>query len=335
MMDAEKTTRGEPIPFYPETNEFLRYLQSRGARPAIVAHRGDSFRAPENTLEAALLARQAGACAWELDVQLTRDGVPIVLHDESLLRTTDVARQFAGDPRGQHGFRVADFTIDEVKSLDAGSWFVAQESGQRSAHSFGTLERLDPTWIERYQSGRVTVPTLAEAMTFTREHDWLVNVEIKSFPEGHADLIERVIRTALETETSTRVLISSIDHADVALANRPGREYALGILTRTPLHRTHDYAPGLVGADTVHVSTEVLGSHTAAYRQKPSPRSLSTDLVQDLRFRGIPLLVYTVNDHGSGSLSEHLAKIGVDGLFTDDPHGMRLSFDAGSIRGCA
>ena len=91
----------------------------------IVAHRGDSVRAPENTLEAARLAWKAGATAWELDVQLTRDGVPVVLHDESLLRTTNVAAMFKDDPRGLAGFRVSDFDYNEIRALDAGSWFVA------------------------------------------------------------------------------------------------------------------------------------------------------------------------------------------------------------------
>src|SRR4051794_37261026 len=85
--------------------DWLRALRRpRPGRPLIIAHRGDSSHAPENTLEAALLGRDSGADAWELDVQLTRDGVPVVVHDETLLRTTDVARRFAGDPRGDDGF---------------------------------------------------------------------------------------------------------------------------------------------------------------------------------------------------------------------------------------
>ena len=111
-------------------NRFLALLKARGDDPVIVAHRGDSFHAPENTLEAARLAWEAGADAWELDVQLTRDGVPIVLHDESLLRTTDVATRFKDDPRGQAGFRVSDFDFSEIRALDAGSWFVAADGGR-------------------------------------------------------------------------------------------------------------------------------------------------------------------------------------------------------------
>lgn len=128
----------------------------------ILAHRGDSFHAPENTLEAAVLGHDSGADAWELDVHLTQDGVPVVLHDESLVRTTDVARRFAEDPRGESGFLVSDFTLDEVRSLDAGSWFVDLNGGSRSASDFETLDQLSEVDRARYVSGSVKVPTLVE-----------------------------------------------------------------------------------------------------------------------------------------------------------------------------
>jgi glycerophosphoryl diester phosphodiesterase len=304
-------------------NRFLALLHSKRDHPVIVAHRGDSFRAPENTLEAARLARNAGATAWELDVQLTRDGVPVILHDESLLRTTDVAIKFAGDRRGQAGFRVSDFDFDEVRSLDAGSWFVASEGGPRSARDFGSLDRLDASHAEQYASGRVVIPTLSEALVFTRENDWLINVEIKSFPEQPRDSVEPVLNVIGETQTAGRVLISSFDHRDIAAANVPGREYALGILTMTPLERIADYARDLVGADTVHFSADVVGSETIAYRRVCSPQSLERELVADLNRCGIPVLVYTVNDFRPAGLAGHLAAIGVAGLFTDDPEGMQ------------
>jgi glycerophosphoryl diester phosphodiesterase len=311
-------------------NHFLALLKSSRDYPVVVAHRGDSFHAPENTLEAARLARQTGADAWELDVQLTRDGVPVVIHDQSLLRTSDVAIQFAADPRGRDGFLVSDFDFEEVRALDAGSWFVTAGGGPRSAHSFGTLDRLDPACIEHYRSGRITIPTLADALILTREQDWLVNVEIKSFPESPPDLVDRVLEIVAETDTAPLVLISSFDHTDVAAANRPGREHALGILTCTPLYRIHDYATELVGADTVHVSSQVLGSDSVAYRRDPAARSLRTDALPELKKRSIPILAYTVNEHGRASLAEHMAQIGIDGLFTDDPDGIKRCFEASS-----
>jgi glycerophosphoryl diester phosphodiesterase len=310
-------------------NRFLAILLGERVHPVVVAHRGDSFRAPENTLEAARLGWEAGATAWEMDVQLTRDGVPIVLHDESLLRTTDVAQKFAGDARGGDGFRLSDFDLDEVRSLDAGSWFVSEEGGGRSARDFGTLGRMKPSMLGHYASGRVKIPTLVEALTFTREQDWLVNVEIKSFPERPRAMVEPVLQVIAATETSCRVLISSFDHRDVAAANVPGREYALGILAMTPLHQLLRYARELVGADTVHLSRDVVGCETVEYRTHRSPKRLESEVVADLSRGGVPILVYTVNDHGRGSLAEDLAAIGVAGFFTDDPLGMTLSFSSG------
>jgi glycerophosphoryl diester phosphodiesterase len=309
------------------TNQFLTLLKSRKHCPIIVAHRGDCFGAPENTLEAARLAWKAGADAWEFDVQLTRDGVPILLHDESLLRTTDVAGRFHGDPRAKDGFRVSDFDFSEVRSLDAGSWFVAPDGGARSACAFGTLDRLTTESMALYRSGQVRIPTLGEALCLTKELDWLVNVEIKSFPESPSGLVEQVLEVIAQTGTAPRVLVSSFDHADVAAADRPGREHALGILAMTPLYRTADYATRLVGADTIHVSTEVLGSESVAYRREHGALSFRLNLINEVKEQGVPILVYTVNAHGDGSLSYHLAEIGVDGLFTDDPGGLKQYFE--------
>jgi glycerophosphoryl diester phosphodiesterase len=304
-------------------NRFLALLLSPRLHPLIIAHRGDSFHAPENTLEAARLGWEAGADAWELDVQSTGDGVAVVLHDESLLRTTDVAARFAEDPRGRDGFRASDFDFDEVRTLDAGSWFVEDNGGPRSARNFGTLDRLDPDAIAHFRSGSVLVPTLEEALIFTREQDWLVNVEIKSFPDHPPGLVERVLEVIAATGTADRVLISSFDHADVVEADREGRRYALGILLATPIHRIADYAVDIVGADTVHVSTEVLGAESVAYRRAGTAATLRHDIVAALKQRGLPTLVYTVNHQAGGKLARHLAEIGVAGLFTDDPKGLK------------
>jgi glycerophosphoryl diester phosphodiesterase len=87
--------------------------------PAVIAHRGASFDAPEETIPAYILARDLGADYLELDLQRTKDGVLIALHDNTLERTTNIATVF---PK-----RAADavntFTLAELKQLDAGSWF--------------------------------------------------------------------------------------------------------------------------------------------------------------------------------------------------------------------
>ena len=82
-------------------------------RPFLWAHRGASCCAPENTLAAFTLAVDSGADGLELDIHLSRDGVPVVIHDETLERTTD-----------GYGF-VAEMTVQQLRQLDAGSWFSA------------------------------------------------------------------------------------------------------------------------------------------------------------------------------------------------------------------
>ena len=89
------------------------------AHPAVIAHRGASYDAPESTTPAYLLARDQGADYLELDLQRSSDGVLVVVHDDVLSRTSDVAERF---PERKDS-PVSAFTLAELKSLDAGSWF--------------------------------------------------------------------------------------------------------------------------------------------------------------------------------------------------------------------
>ena len=303
-------------------NQF-RALLHRGDRTILVAHRGDSAYAPENTLEAAQRAWDEGADAWELDVQLSRDGVPVVLHDESLVRTTDVLTRFAGDPRGAAGFLVADFDFEEIRTLDAGSWFLEPSGGHRTASAFGTWGALGPAERARYASGAVRVPSLADALALTDRLDWSVNVELKSFPDTDPRLFEAAFGVIRRTGTASRVLISSFDHADVARATRLAPEVATGVLVATPVYRPSEYVREHVRADTFHPSAEVLGSRSNAYRRRPSAASLRLGDVEALRRDDVPVLVFTVNDSNPGGLASHLAEAGVSGFFTDDPRGLR------------
>jgi glycerophosphoryl diester phosphodiesterase len=89
------------------------------AHPAVIAHRGASFDAPESTAAAYKLARDLGADYLEMDLQRSKDGVLFALHDNNLQRTTDVATRF---PERKDSPANA-FTMAELKTLDAGSWF--------------------------------------------------------------------------------------------------------------------------------------------------------------------------------------------------------------------
>ncbi len=87
--------------------------------PAVVAHRGNSAVAPQNTLAAFEAAWRAGAHSIEIDIQPTADGAIVVIHDDTVDATTD----------GQGA--VGEMTLDAVRALDAGSWFAAAYAGQR------------------------------------------------------------------------------------------------------------------------------------------------------------------------------------------------------------
>ncbi|MBT2504479.1 glycerophosphodiester phosphodiesterase [Streptomyces sp. ISL-98] len=95
--------------------------------PAVIAHRGASAYAPENTLAAIDLADRMGFAWVENDVQRTKDGELVVVHDDSLARTTNVEQLFPG----RSPWKIKDFTAAEIATLDAGSWFGSDFAGAR------------------------------------------------------------------------------------------------------------------------------------------------------------------------------------------------------------
>lgn len=107
-------------------------------RKTSVAHRGASAYAPEHTLAAYRLALEQGADFVEQDLAVTRDGVLICLHDPSLERTTNVEELFPSrsteieyEGKTRRTWLANDFTLEEIKRLDAGSWFDARFSAER------------------------------------------------------------------------------------------------------------------------------------------------------------------------------------------------------------
>src|SRR5262249_52537533 len=116
---------------------------AQSGKKILVAHRGASAYAPEHTIEAYRLAIEQGADFVEQDLQITKDGALVCLHDLTLERTTDVEvvfpHRFLADGSedqppdtrpSKHGY-VSDFTLGEIKRLDAGSWFNAKFKGAK------------------------------------------------------------------------------------------------------------------------------------------------------------------------------------------------------------
>ena len=298
------------------TSRFQQLFDRKDAGLLMIAHRGDCSRAPENTLLAADWGKRSGAVAWELDVHLTKDGVPVVIHDESLARTTNVATKFAGDRRGIQGYLVADFDLIEIESLDAGGWFLQPEPTERTARALGTTDLIDPTTRNAICNGSVTIPTLVQALIWTKDHNWLVNVELKSFPHLDARLTEVVLKTIRETQSENHVLVSSFDHREICRVVDMAPEIPVGALCATPIGRSAVYAGEILNVNALHVSADVLGASSLAYQRCRQASSLAVAEIHALRANGIAVLVYTVNDP---KLARDLFDAGVTGVFSDTP----------------
>ena len=127
--------------------------------PRIVAHRGGGLLAPENTLAGIRLARNLGFVGVEFDVKLTADGIPVLMHDDTLERTTNGSGLVAGA-----GYQ-------EIAKLDAGGWFGNEFSGE-------------------------PVPSFAAASALCREAGVWANIEIKPSPGQERETGEAVARLA-------------------------------------------------------------------------------------------------------------------------------------------
>ena len=143
--------------------------------PVNIAHRGASAYAPEHTLAAYALAIEMGADYVEQDLQLTSDGVLVCLHDTTLNRTTDVEEMFPDrasevEIRGEmrQVWRVSEFTLEEIKTLDAGSWFSAEFAGAR-VPTF--QEAIDLVKGKAGMYPETKAPEEYEALGFTMEEE--------------------------------------------------------------------------------------------------------------------------------------------------------------------
>ena len=255
-----------------------------------IAHRGARSLAPENTLSAARKAFEIGADMWELDVAVTADGVPYVVHDDTLARTSNVAEVFPSKyPWYSHTFSLA-----EIQQLDFGSWFV-------KADPFGQIAAGVVTAEEQRSYRGERAPTLREALEFTREHNWRVNVEIKNARSTPFDntIAEQVMAEIEALDMIDRVLLSSFNHCYI--------EQAKGI---TPKIETAALVAEPVD-DPIMLLRQL---HAQAFH--PNPASIHLETISALRDQDIPVNVWTVNYEG---LMAMLIDAGVSGIITDFP----------------
>lgn len=299
-------------------NPYLRD-QPRPLRVANVGHRGAMGLRPENTLPSFELAYDLGAHMVELDVHLSRDGVPVVIHDDTVGRTTDAQRLRPGPAPF-----VSELTLAELRELDAGSWFVAAlDRGPPPPHGRTDDERrrfLDGAALASLASGEVRIPTLEEALVLARSRDRRVNVELKAMPRRYARLVPAVVDVIRATRTQDLVLLSSFDHVALVEAKRLAPELPTAALVVSRLHDPGRYVAEVLGGDAWNPGCvgecDSLGFGSEAYGSE-GVRALDRAGIESAHARGVSVHTWTANDPAH---MRALIDVGVDGIITDYPN---------------
>ena len=179
----------------------------------IIAHRGASAYAPENTMASFRLARAQKARGIELDVHFSADGKIVVIHDFTLNRT--------GGADGP----VAAKTLAELRELDFGAWF---------------------------GYGNEMIPELRDVLDFISQTDMILNIELKIDPLAYdAGLTGKTAELVTETGLLGRVIVSSFYHPALSEIKTYNAGIKTGILYVAHIDRVWDYAASC-GADYIH-----------------------------------------------------------------------------------
>ncbi|TXS51681.1 glycerophosphodiester phosphodiesterase [Streptomyces sp. t39] len=251
--------------------------------PLVIAHRGASAYAPENTL-AAVDAADALGFAWvENDVQRTRDGELVVVHDDSLARTTDVEQRFPD----RAPWKVKDFTAAEIATLDAGGWFGERWAGAR-------------------------VPTLQEYLRRVDANGQKLLLEIKK-PELYPDIERDTLRVLGEEgwldrrHVRSRLVVQSFGADSVKAVHEQRPDVTTGFLGTPAVADLPAYAAFTDQINPTHTSL------TAEY-------VAAVHALKGAHGKRLRVSTWTVNDAAGAA---RVAAFGVDGIITNNPDVVR------------
>lgn len=274
--------------------------QNPDRRPLIIAHRGASGLAPENTLVAFRLALAMGADGIELDVNLSSDGTPVVIHDRRLNRTTNRTALVSG------------CSIAELSRLDAGSWFV-----RRLAFRPRARKRVEQAFARYGEAGHQSknkaldfsdqaVPTLDEvfrvlASTGVKR----LYVELKGEAATKSELLNATLALIRHHRLQWVVTLLSFDHPLIQQARAAAPEVRAAVTL--PAARN-----ALVSARTVASAVERAAANEAALHYSLASRRI----VAALHERDIAVSVWTANNR---VVMRRLIANGVDAIMTNYP----------------
>ncbi|MDO8681176.1 MAG: glycerophosphodiester phosphodiesterase family protein [Acidobacteriota bacterium] len=274
-------------------------------RKTVVAHRGASAYAPEHTLAAYQLAIEQGADYVEQDLAVTKDGVLICLHDASLERTTNVEQLFPNrvstqtiEGKTRKAWLANDFTLAEIKSLDAGSWFDAKFKAEK-------------------------VPTFDEAIALVRGKAGIFP-ELKT-PEIYAGRdvkFEAMVAAALDKHGLRGAKADPKTPVILQTFGQPSARTLAQIKIGVPVVLLLNSADGFQTPAQLKAWKGIVhgfGPAKAIVLKNP-------DFVKWAHAEGMSVTPYTFRSSDPGSfkdvtaeMSHYLYTLGVDALFTDNP----------------
>lgn len=196
-----------------------------GNAPQVVAHRGGKRWAPENTLSAFRKSVELGADGIELDIHKCKSGELVVIHDDTLERTTNGAGL------------VKDKTWSELKELDAGSWYGSQFKGERLPLMSEVLKLVD---------GKLTI-----------------NIEIKNCPMNYKGIADDLLNLLKTYPYPDKIMISSFDHKVLSEISHKTKQYRLALLGDSVPYKLGAYAKG-VGASAWNPAFDCVREDTVA-----------------------------------------------------------------------
>lgn len=254
--------------------------------PLILGHRGASALAPENTLAAFARAIADGADGIEFDVRLSRDELPVVIHDDTLKRTGLIDRA------------VSELTAAELQKIDVGSWF-----GQRSHQGA----------IPNSSSGE-SLPLLSEVFELFSKLTGVLYVEMKCETQEGPALAAQVVRLVREYQLTERVVVESFDLASIHEVKRVDSGVRTAALFEPKLSQPISTLRRLKMVDRAleWQADEIALHHTLA----------SDAVVESSQKHGLEVVVWTVDNT---SWIQRAKSLGVKALISNDPGRMVLA----------
>jgi len=215
-------------------------------KPKIIGHRGAPLLAPENTIMSFEKAIECAAEVLESDVHISLDGVPFLLHDDNLLRTTDVAQKFPNLELQ----RAEYFTWAEIQQLNAGDWFLA------------TNPRLSLQYLsedDKVEARNQTIPSLEEYVTLAKTNNKSVIFDLSRPPQGHPyhdNWVNITVETILRTGINESQVIWLYSDYSAAIVS----ELAPNFILFAPSFRSNAVQLGITGYNIQYTGLRDVGS---------------------------------------------------------------------------